>query len=169
MIKKILMCLVFMLSAALLQSTVLSPLSLHIYAIPDLALLILVFFSYMNGTMMGQVGGFFSGLFIDFLSPAPLGLNAFIRTLTGALLGLFKGTFYLDIIFLPMILCALATIFKALIYYVLHLLFGESIPSYAFFELKFWVELGLNTFISPFIFGLLKMASSVLVSLGEKN
>ena len=169
MIKRILWSLLFILAAALLQSTVLSPLTLHIHAIPDLALLILVFFSYMNGTMMGQISGFISGILLDFLSPAPLGLNSFIRTLIGAITGLFKGTFYLDIIFLPMILCAIATLFKALIFYLLHLLFGDSIPSYAFFELKFWVELGLNTILAPFVFGILKIASSLIVGQGDKS
>jgi rod shape-determining protein MreD len=107
--------------------------------------------------MTGQLTGFFSGLLVDFLSAAPLGLNALVRTLIGALTGFIKGTFFLDVFFLPMALCAGATIFKAVVYFLLHLLFRGAVPFYPFFELTFWVELGLNTLIAPFLFALLKL------------
>ena len=167
MVKKIIWSVAFILVAALLQSTVFSRLAVHIHAVPDIALDILVFIAYINGTMTGQLTGFFSGFLMDFLSAAPLGLNALIRTLIGAITGFIKGTFFLDIFFLPMALCAGATIFKALVYLLLHLLFAEAIPSYNFFGLAFWVELGMNTFIAPFLFAFLKMFESLLVGRGE--
>ena len=169
MIKRIAWAVVFMIAASLLQSTVLSWLRIYIYAVPDIALCILIYSAYVNGVMTGQLGGFFSGVFIDFLSAAPLGLNAFIRTLTGALTGLLKGTFFLDTVFLPMILCALATIFKAGILFFLNIFYAEAVPSYSFFALTFWAELGLNTVLAPFLFALLKLCSSLLTGQGEKS
>ena len=167
MFKRILWALVFILVAALLQSTLLSRLSLYIRAIPDLALIILVYTSYVNGTMTGQLTGFFSGFLLDFLSAAPLGLNALIRTIIGAVTGFIKGTFFLDIIFLPMALCAGATVFKALLFFLLHLLMPTAIPSYSFSGPVFWIELGLNTICAPFLFGFLKLFESLLAGQRE--
>ena len=162
MIKRTLLGLAFILIAALLQSTILSRLVLYIYAVPDLALCILVYIAYVNGTMTGQLTGFLSGFMVDFLSAAPLGLNAFVRTLIGAITGLFRGAFYLDSFLLPMALCAAATIFKTLVHYLLHLFFPGIVPFYSFFALTFWVEAGLNTILAPFVFGLLKLFSFLL-------
>ena len=167
MIKKIIWGMVFILIAALLQSTVFSRLVIYIHAVPDLALGILVFSAYVNGTMTGQLTGFFSGFLIDFLSAAPLGLNALVRTLIGAMMGKIKGTFFLDFFFLPMALCAGATVVKAMIYFILHLLLAGSVPSYNVFGLTFWIEMGLNTLLAPFLFGFLKLFGSLLVGQRE--
>ena len=157
MAKRIIWSVFFILIAALLQSTVLGRLRVYIHAVPDLALCILVFSAYVNGTMTGQLTGFFSGFIIDILSVSPLGLNAFIQTLVGALTGLIKGAFFLDFFLLPMALCAGATAAKALIGVPLHLLFPEAVPSYSIFNMSLWIELGLNTLLAPFLFGLLKL------------
>ena len=168
MIKTTLLGLLILFIAALLQSTIFSQLVLHIYAIPDFTLMILIFTAYINGFMVGQLSGFFSGLMLDFLSAAPVGMNALIRTLTGALTGLMKGAFFLDNFILPMVLCALATIFKAVLLYLLHLLFSEIIPYYSLLSPVFWVELGLNTIFAPFVFGLLKLCKPLTIGLKEK-
>ena len=162
MVKKIILALVLTIGAALLQSTVLSRFVIYIRAVPDLTLGILVYSAYVNGTMTGQLTGFFSGVLLDFLSSAPLGLNAFIRTLIGAFTGIMRDTFYLDFIFLPMALCAGATIFKALLLFLLHLLFPQTVPSYSIWALTFWIELGLNTITAPLLFGLLKLFGPLL-------
>jgi rod shape-determining protein MreD len=112
--------------------------------------------------MTGQLTGFFSGFFLDFLSAAPLGLNAFIRTLVGALAGLLKGNFFLDFLFLPMALCAGATLLKALAYFLLHQLLAGAVPAYSLLLPAFWVELAMNTFLAPFLFAFLKLFDSLL-------
>jgi rod shape-determining protein MreD len=137
--------------------------------IPDLALCILVFSAYVNGTMTGQISGFFSGLLLDFLSAAPLGMNCLIRTLTGALTGLFKGAFFLDVFFLPVILCALATLFKAAIIFILHLILGNTIPSYSIFSSLFWIELGLNSLSAPLLFFLFRRFRPIIAGRREQN
>jgi rod shape-determining protein MreD len=162
MVKNIVWAGLFILIAAILQSTLLSRLAIY-HAVPDLALGILVFSAYVNGTMTGQLTGFFSGLLLDFLSAAPLGLNAFIRTLTGAALGLMKGTFFLDAFVLPMGLCAGATLLKALLLFLLHLLFADTVPAYSLLAPTLWVELLLNIISAPFLFGFLKLFRSLLM------
>ncbi|MCL2380971.1 MAG: rod shape-determining protein MreD [Treponema sp.] len=163
MVKKIIWATVFIIAATLLQSTVLSRLALHIRVVPDIALTILVFVAYMNGTMTGQVTGFFSGFMMDFLSASPLGFHAFVRTLIGAITGFIKGTFFVDFFFLPMALCAGATAFKALIYFLLHLLLAGAVPFYNIFGLDFWIEMGLNVVLAPFLFALLRLCGPLLV------
>jgi rod shape-determining protein MreD len=166
MAKNVTWAAVFSLVAALLQSTLFFRLSLY-RTIPDLALGIVVFSAYVNGTMTGQLSGFFSGLLLDFISSAPLGLNALIRTIMGAAAGLLKGTFFLDAVFLPMILCASATLFKALMLFLLHLLLAGAVPSYSLAAPTLWIELLLNTASAPPLFGFLKLFQPLLVGKGD--
>lgn len=111
MIKNIIWTVILSTIAVILESAFLYKISIF-NVTPDLSLCILVFSAYVNGTMTGQVSGFFSGLLRDFLSSAPLGLNCLVRTLIGAITGIFKGSLFLDFFFMPVILCSLATIAK---------------------------------------------------------
>jgi rod shape-determining protein MreD len=166
MIKNVIWASVFAFIAAILQSTLFRRIAIY-HAVPDFALGILVFTAYTNGVMTGQVTGFFSGLLLDFLSAAPLGLNMFIRTIIGGLTGLIKGIFILDAVFLPMMLCAFATFIKAFLLLLLHFLFAEGVSSYPLTEPTFWVELAFNTVTAPILFGLLNRFSALLV--GKKE
>jgi rod shape-determining protein MreD len=155
MVKKIVWTLVFGIVAAILQSTLLSRLALY-RAVPDIALCIIVYSAYVNGVMTGQLSGFFCGIALDLMSAAPLGLNAFVRTIIGALAGLMKGKFFLDIFVLPMILCASATFVKALFLFLLNLLISSAIAAYPLAVPVFWSELALNTLLAPFLFAFIK-------------
>ena len=163
MTKNILWALLFIIAAGLLQSTFLSYIA-PFNTVPDLALGILVFAAYVNGTMSGQVTGFFSGFLLDFLSASPLGYNSLVRTLIGALAGLMKGTFYLDRVFLPISLCAGATIIKIVCCNLLHLIFSDTIPAYDIMLPGVWVELGLNAFTAPFLFAILRAFKNLLIN-----
>jgi rod shape-determining protein MreD len=161
MTKNIIWTVLFATVAGILQSTLLSHLAVY-RAVPDLALAVVIYSAYINGAMTGQISGFFSGLLLDFLSAAPLGMNALIRTLSGALAGTMKGTFFLDSIFLPMALCAAATLVKAISLFILHLLFSGAVPAYPLASPLLWVELLLNTLTAPLLFALLKRFPSLL-------
>jgi rod shape-determining protein MreD len=167
MAKNVAWALVFSLAAALLQSTLFRRIAPY-HITPDLTLGILVYSAYVNGVMTGQVTGFFSGLLLDFISASPLGLNALIRTIMGALTGLLRGTFFLDTVFLPMILCAAATLCKVLMFFLLHLLLAGAIPRYSLSAPALWVELLLNTLSAPFLFGLLKRFQPLLAGKSEE-
>jgi len=166
MIKTVLWAVLFSVIAGVLQSTLLSHIALY-RAVPDLALCIVVYASYVNGSMTGQFSGFFSGLCLDFLSAAPLGFNCFIRTLIGALAGLIKGNFFLDFFFLPMILCAIATLAKAVIIFILHLVLARAVPAYSMTTPVFWAELALNCICAPFLFGILRHFGPISAGRGK--
>jgi len=167
MTKNIIWSSLFVLVASLLQSTILSHLAIY-RAVPDLALGIIVYCAYVNGSTSGQLSGFFSGILSDLLSAAPLGLNSLIRTVIGAVTGMMKGAFFLDFLFLPMALCAAATLLKALIVLALHLIFLGVIPAYQFASPTLWVELALNTVSAPFLFALLKRFNSLLLARSDR-
>jgi rod shape-determining protein MreD len=165
-IKNIIWSNIFIIIALLLQSTLLARLSLvfHINAIPDLALCILVFTAYLNGAMTGQTAGFLSGLFTDFISRSPLGLNLFIRTVIGGLTGMMHKSLILDKVFVPIILCAGATLLKAVLHFSLHFLFAGAVPAYSWTAPLLWKELALNAVLSPFLFKFLRSFDKLLVS-----
>ncbi|HCM26048.1 MAG: rod shape-determining protein MreD [Treponema sp. GWB1_62_6] len=147
--------------AALLQSTLLVKFAVF-HAVPDLALGVLVYSAYINGTPVGQTVGFASGLVIDFMSAAPLGFNALLRTLIGAGAGLIKGTFFLDRFVLPVVLCIVATVLKAVVVALLHFLFAGAVPSYDLGTLVLPAEIALNAITAPFLFAFLNLFSRAL-------
>ncbi|MDR0472284.1 MAG: rod shape-determining protein MreD [Treponema sp.] len=139
MAKNCIWTVIFSTIAALLQSVLLYRLTIY-GAVPDVSLGILVFCAYVNGAMSGQITGFFSGLFYDFLSISPMGLYTLVRTIIGALGGLLRGMFFLDKVVLPMLLCASATVLKAFLIFGLHLVFTGIVPAYPPLTVPvFWV------------------------------
>jgi len=161
---------VFSIVAALLQSTVIDYLFSKIFflhgAIPDIALCVLVFSAYVNGTMTGQVSGFLSGLFTDLcLSQAPPGMSSLIRTLIGALVGIFKDSLFLGYVIMPIILCVVATLLKILMMFALHFVIKE-IPVTSLTDLRLWIELGLNAVCAPLLFLILRNFKPMLIGRG---
>ncbi|HUX21203.1 MAG TPA: rod shape-determining protein MreD, partial [Spirochaetia bacterium] len=79
----------------ILQSTVLK--NVRIFDVkPDVAFIIFMFTSTRQGSFRSELTGFSTGLVQDFLSLAPLGFNALIRTIIGFVYGLLRGRFFLD-------------------------------------------------------------------------
>jgi rod shape-determining protein MreD len=163
MIRSIIWTTILSIAAAILQSTLIPNIAFLKNISPDLALCVLVFSAYINGTMTGQVSGFFSGLFIDFLSVAPLGMSSLIRTLIGALAGLFKDSLFLDYIIMPVILCSSATVIKVIMRFLLHLVMD---PIRAYSLIEFLIELGLNALCAPLLFLLLRIFKPMHIGRG---
>jgi len=167
MIRSIIWTIVFSIVADLLQSTVITYLIAKISFLhnthPDIVLCVLVFSAYVNGTMTGQVSGFLSGIFTDLcLSQAPPGMSSLIRTLIGALTGLFKDSLFLGYVIMPIILCTVATLLKILIMFALHFVIKE-IPVISLSDLRLWIELGLNALCAPLLFLLLRNFKPMLI------
>jgi len=142
--------------AIIIQSTLLSRIAVW-GVTPDIALILIVFFSNRYGSLRGQISGFASGLIEDFISLSPLGFHAFIKTLSGFIFGLTKGRIFLDPVFIPLVLTAAATLFKHLMAGLLGVIFVAPDLIGPVFTLKLGIEIGLNAIISPFLFGLLRL------------
>ena len=132
-------------------------------AVPDLLLLAVLFISVYNGSLTGEITGFFSGLFLDFLSGAPMGLNCLLRTIIGYLTGLFHNTLNVNGFFIPALLGFIATILKAILIQIISFFFPEGIITYQIFSTEFLTELTLNTVLAPVIFSLLSLFSNFLI------
>jgi len=124
-------------------------------ALPDLILILVVYIALHNGTVAGITAGFFSGLIFDFLSLAPMGLHSFVFTVLGFLYGILYGKYNVRRFFFPLILGLSATLFKAGILLLLHVLFGQSIQIYNLLAVAFWIEVAENALCAPLLFMLL--------------
>lgn len=138
----------------LIESAVLS--NWYILSVPpDILLLVVLYIGFHNGVIVGQVSGFASGLLLDFLSAAPFGLNAMIRTIMGFLSGLFYKNIHTTGLLIPAILGFVATLFKAFIIFCISFFYPNSIVVYSIFSSTLWYESILNTLLAPIIFWLL--------------
>ena len=152
--RNLIIIIVILAAALLLQSTLLERAAIKGVK-PDIVLIILVFVSLRRGSMAGQLSGFISGIIEDLLSLAPLGFHAFSRTLIGFLYGLFQGNIFLDPVFMPFIVVAVATLIKAILSSLVVLLFSISTSGYGGWGVRLFIEVGYNALLSPFLFALL--------------
>lgn len=162
MIKRSLWGLFFAFCFLIVETALLSNI-LVLPVVPDLMLLLLVFISFYNGSVMGEVHGFFAGFMLDFLSASPLGLNSLMRVIIGFIAGLFKDVFNEDKIFFPAVLVAGATMAKGFLLIAISFFFGEKVAVYHFGESVFWIELCMNTVLAPFMFAFLRLFSTLLI------
>ncbi|MDC7225863.1 MAG: rod shape-determining protein MreD [Spirochaetales bacterium] len=138
-----------------IQSTLLQKISVY-GVVPDIALIMIVFISNSCGAMKGQMLGFIAGLIQDFLSAGPLGFNALVRTVVGFFFGRMKGKLFLDSILLPVLFIIVASLIKEAMTALIGLIFmAES--NLIVFGRDFLIELGMNAFLAPFCFALLKL------------
>lgn len=144
--------------AAILSNLVFMP------AVPDLVLLVVVYVSFMNTSMVGSTVGFISGLLLDFLSASPVGLNAFTKSVTGFVAGKISGSFNLNKVFIPALMGFSATVLKALLTWILTLFFGSEILVYKLTGMTLWLEILLNTLCAPVVFALLGLFPSIFIA-----
>ncbi len=137
--------------AALLQSTLLDFIRIG-GAAPDLVLVIIVFTGIKTGPMPAQVSGFGAGLLEDLMTTAPLGLHALIRTVTGFSFGFVRNKVFLDVVFMPILLCTAASLLKALMLLALTAVFSIESLSGAVFSVRYAIEIGYTALISPAVF-----------------
>jgi rod shape-determining protein MreD len=145
---------IIVLFLSLFESAVLANLT-FLPVLPDLVLLVVVYVSFINSSTAGSTTGFISGLLLDFLSAAPVGLNAFTKTVTGFIAGRFSGSFNLDRLLIPALMGFAATMLKALLTVLLSFFFGPEILKYRLLGSALWLETAANTLCAPVVFSLM--------------
>lgn len=120
--------------------------------VPDILLLVAVYIGFHNGSTAGETSGFFSGLLLDFLSAAPLGLNALIKTIIGFVSGLFYQTLETQGIILPLVSGFAATLLKAALIRMTSFFYPDSVLTYSLFSSLLWYECLFNTLCAPLVF-----------------
>ncbi len=152
--RRVLSIAILIISVVLIETAALS--NWHFLPVkPDLMLIVMLYMGLQNGSTVGQLTGFSSGILIDFLSATPFGLNALVRTL----LGFFSGLLHLNIhskgFFIPIILTFAATLSKAFIVFVVSFFYPGKIALYSLFTSTLWYECLFNALLAPFVFLLL--------------
>jgi len=162
MIKCMFFSVLFSLSFVLFQTAILD--SFFLFPIvPDFLLILVLFLGLYNGSLFGEIHGFFTGLLIDFLTIGPLGLYALLFSLLGFLSGLLKKNVNTSGFFLVLFLGFLAFIIKTLILYLLNFFFPNLITYYSLLSPATYIELGLTALFTPIIFKFLNLFSSYLL------
>ena len=125
--------------------------------LPDLALVIIIFYANSKGSMEGQLSGFASGIVEDFISLSPLGFNCIIKTVMGYVSGFTRNKIYFDPILFPVIIAAAATLIKGFLAVLVSSIFLESGQAPLVFTSRFGMEILLNAVSAPFVFAVMKL------------
>lgn len=160
MFKSFLCSFLILLCSVIVETSILSNIS-FLPAVPDLALICVLYFSFLNGKNYGQVSGFLSGLLLDFLSGSPLGFNCLYRTVIGYLSGVFRRTINSSGFIVPSVIGLLATILKVFLIWLISLFF-KSIKIYNIFTFSFLFELVINVLLTPLMFKFLNSFRRIL-------
>ena len=160
MFKSFLCSFLILLCSVIVETSILSNIS-FLPAVPDLALICVLYFSFLNGKNYGQVSGFLSGLLLDFLSGSPLGFNCLYRTVIGYLSGVFRRTINSSGFIVPSLIGLLATILKVYLIWLISLFF-KSIKIYNIFTFSFLFELVMNVLLTPLMFKFLNSFRRIL-------
>ena len=160
MFKSFLCSFLILLCSVIVETSILSNIS-FLPAVPDLALICVLYFSFLNGKNYGQVSGFLSGLLLDFLSGSPLGFNCLYRTVIGYLSGVFSRTINSSGFIVPSVIGLLATILKVFLIWLISLFF-KSIKIYNIFTFSFLFELVMNVLLTPLMFKFLNSFRRIL-------
>lgn len=161
MLKSFVVSVFILLCFAIFESALLSNM-LFLPAVPDFLLLCVLYISVNNGRLFGVSVGFVSGLFLDFLSLSPFGLNCLLRTVIGYCAGLFNKTLNLSGIFMPAVIGGCATCIKALILWIITLFYPSAVISYDIFSKAFCFELIANALLTPLTFKFLDIFSTMI-------
>ena len=152
MVKSLIISSLILFSAAIVESSVLSNIS-FLLVVPDLVLICAIYLSFLNGRLYGEISGFISGLFLDFITGIPFGFNCIFRTIIGYLFGLFSQTIIVSGIVIPMLSVAIGTVGKHLLLFIISLFFPKiGLNIYGIISYEFLFEFTANIILAPFIF-----------------
>jgi len=152
MLKSLLISIAIIFCTIIIESSIFTNISFFI-VVPDLVLILSIYFSLLNGKLYGEITGFASGLFMDFISGAPFGLNCLLRTLIGYIFGLFSKAVIISGIIMPVLSVGLGTIVKRVLLIIISLIFPSiNLNVYSFISKEFLFEFCSNIVFAIIIF-----------------
>ena len=159
--KVVLFSVIFALVLCLIDTAIISHLRFLKFRL-DIVLILLVFIASYNGSLVGVVSGFFSGLVLDLLSLAPLGLHSAIFVIIAFVIGKLYGRYNLSRIFVPMLLTVFACLAQAGLLYLLRFIFGNNIAVPNLALIGFWIGFVINVSLAPILFAVFTLFSNLL-------
>ena len=152
MVRSLLISTLFLFAATIIESSILSNIS-FLLVVPDLVLICCIYFSLLNGKLYGEISGFISGLFLDFITGVPFGFNCVLRTIIGYITGLFSNTIIISGLVIPMASVGIATLTKKLLIFLISLFFPRlSLNIYSIISYEFLFEFCANIILAPVVF-----------------
>lgn len=167
MFKSILVSTLILLCTTIIESSILSNIA-FLYVVPDLVLMCSIYFSMLNGRVLGQSTGFISGLFLDFITGVPFGFNCLFRTIIGYVYGFFANSIIISGILMPMITVGIATVSKYVLIWLTSLFFN-SIHAAGLISYDFLFEFIENIILAPFVFRFLSLFKGSLSIITTKD
>ncbi len=160
MIKSILISTFILLCATIIESSILSNIS-FLLVVPDLVLICSLYFSLLNGKIIGETTGFISGLFLDLITGIPFGFNCLYRTIIGYVAGIFSNIIIISGVLIPMLSVGAATLVKAVLIKLISIFFpNTNIFVTGIISYEFLFEFVENVILAPFIFKFLSLFRS---------
>lgn len=149
-----------LLIAVALQSTLLARLTLR-GVIPQLILVVVVCFAYLDGPRVGVVLGFAGGLFQDLLLPQSIiGLTALVYTLIGYGVGSLRQFAPSESVWSPVFAVAIASGIAEIGYAMLAIILGQEWVSLSFTAQVTGLVVLYDTLLTPFAFPLLRRVAA---------
>ncbi|HAH61732.1 MAG TPA: rod shape-determining protein MreD [Treponema sp.] len=161
MTKSYVTSIVIIFCTVLIETAILSNISV-LPAVPDLLLLCTLYIGILNGKAAGEIAGFTSGVFLDFLSGAPFGFNCLYRTVLGFISGLLGISFNFEGILMPAVVGFSGTFIKVFFVWIISLLYPNVSVLYHVASVPFLFELACNTVLAPLVFKFLSLFKSSL-------
>ncbi len=115
-----------LLAAWIIQATLVPHIAIKT-AKPDLILIIIATYAFLEGPSVGAVTGFFGGLLKDLITVGGAGINVLTMTIVGYLSGLFERNLFGSRSFLAMMIMFVVSLFSQLLYALALFIFGEPI------------------------------------------
>ena len=151
MTKKRIAPLILLLFLVILQTTSLNRLSI-LGIKPDLLLILVIFFGLYKGPLSGACYGFLAGILLDLFSPAPLGTNAFSKTVLGFLAGAVAPLLYFEAPLIQGLLLFIGMFLEGMILFILLSSF-QLVPSFSYSFLYIILPAALYTsLLTPLLF-----------------
>lgn len=113
---------------------------------PNILLIFVVSFAFMQGKKEGMLLGFFCGLLIDIFFNSVIGINAALYMYIGYLAGYFNAIYYSEIIILPIILITGFDLLYNLVIYIFCFLLRNKL-SLVFYIRKLFIPEAVYTML----------------------
>ena len=140
-----------------IQSTLLQHISIR-GVMPNTALIIIVSFALLRGSVGGAAAGFFSGLLYDVLFGNTVGFYALLGMSAGWLCGKFNTNFYRENYFLPAVLSCCAVFFYDCALYLYGIVQGIS---FSYISLLFNIILPEAVYTAVFVIPVYRIVFAV--------
>ena len=168
MIKKKITCIIVVVLAIVLQTTVFQNIALA-DVVPNIMLVVTVTYGYLRGRTSGLLVGFFCGLLLDMYCGSVIGLYAFALMTIGFFVGFCQKIYFTNNLILPIILIASSDLLYGIYVYITEFLMRGKLYFGFAFVYKILPELIYTVIIGIIVYRLLAALEEFLSKSKEEE